>query len=523
MRHVVGPPGTGKTEALTAEVGRLIEAGADPVRMAVCTFTRAGADEAGSRMAERFGLNSDRLPWWRTLHGIGLRAIKESRDVSVAGPSHWRQFCRSYRLASAPDGFRPDGGEFDGQAEGDVLRCLYDWRRNNLLGFGEGYRAFASRFPDGLPVTMARASWFERSWSDFKREEALVDFGDMLTWPHESGWSPGVTHLIVDEAQDLSPIQVALVRRWSEGAETILGYDDDQTIYPYMGADPRWLLCGGAVWRELRESHRVPDRIWRVASRLIGRNRARRQKRWMPDGRQGGVYRDVPLDAVPDWITRLGGTWFVLARNRQHLRAVARVLNEASVPYANRSGWSPLDVARRQPEVAAALRLALGDAVTATELDSWISRRGGERLWLPEARQVVRIMARTAPDRLLLRQDVEAFATGAASSLLRSPGGALSLFGLERWIVRYLLDVLRRYGRDALLLPPAVEIGTIHAVKGAEADHVAVLPDMTRRTAYGYDTDPEPERRVWYVAATRARESLLVLERRGRGRYFDEL
>jgi len=523
VRHIVGPPGTGKTETLAAEVGRLIEAGTDPGRMAVCTFTRAGAEEAGSRMAERFGLDPDRLPWWRTLHGIGLRFIRQDRGVDVAAGKHWREFCAAHSLATNPDTYRANPEEYEEEAEGDVLRSFHDWRRHNLLSLEVGYRMYITRFPDGLPVSMERIRWFEREWSAFKQDKSLVDYGDMLDEPERAGWSPEIDVLVVDEAQDLTPVQVSLVRRWSERADLILGYDDDQTIYPYMGANPTWLMDGRSPYKSLGQSHRVPKRIWDLANRLISRNRRRRPKTWSPRGEEGSVERDVPLDLLPRRIAGESGTWFVLTRNHYHLAHVTKMLNDAGIAYWNRSGWCPLRRLRDRPTLEYALRLVLREPIEASAVEALLRDRSLAHLWLPQAKMALRSMTNGAPDRLLDLMDLERLLAPEAADALRGAEGLLSVFGLEPWQARYYLDVLRREGKDGLLCPPRVEVGTIHSVKGAQADHVAVLPNMTRRTAHGYDEDPEPERRVWYVAVTRAREHLILLDRIGKGRYFDEL
>ncbi|GAJ12655.1 unnamed protein product, partial [marine sediment metagenome] len=71
--------------------------------------------------------------------------------------------------------------------------------------------------------------------------------------------------------------------------------------------------------------------------------------------------------------------------------------------------------------------------------------------------------------------------------------------------------VIQQYGEAVLLKKPQVTIGTIHSVKGMEADYVAVCPDMSKKTWLSWQRLPEEEKRVWYVAATRAKEGLLLI------------
>jgi superfamily I DNA/RNA helicase len=70
----------------------------------------------------------------------------------------------------------------------------------------------------------------------------------------------------------------------------------------------------------------------------------------------------------------------------------------------------------------------------------------------------------------------------------------------------YYLKIIKNEG--SLWNPPRISINTIHAVKGGEADYVAVRPDMTRRTYEGSLDNPDSEGRVFYVAATRAKKGL---------------
>jgi superfamily I DNA/RNA helicase len=66
-----------------------------------------------------------------------------------------------------------------------------------------------------------------------------------------------------------------------------------------------------------------------------------------------------------------------------------------------------------------------------------------------------------------------------------------------------------------------VTVSTIHGVKGGEARNVVIDPQMTRRTAEGFDSDPESERRVWYVGASRTQNRLIVLDP-ARSAFYDE-
>ena len=81
----------------------------------------------------------------------------------------------------------------------------------------------------------------------------------------------------------------------------------------------------------------------------------------------------------------------------------------------------------------------------------------------------------------------------------------------------YYISLLRR--GESLVKNPRININTIHGVKGGEADHVALISDMAVSTWEASTVDPDSEHRVWYVGATRCKESLHIVMPRGRYSY----
>ena len=74
----------------------------------------------------------------------------------------------------------------------------------------------------------------------------------------------------------------------------------------------------------------------------------------------------------------------------------------------------------------------------------------------------------------------------------------------------YMLAIRKRGGK--LLNGTArVKLSTIHSAKGGEADHVVVLKEMAQRSHDEMAIDPDAERRVWFVAVTRAKQKLTVV------------
>ena len=85
------------------------------------------------------------------------------------------------------------------------------------------------------------------------------------------------------------------------------------------------------------------------------------------------------------------------------------------------------------------------------------------------------------------------------------------------WILlgrnQYQLGSLRRL-REEYDNSSRIKVSTIHGIKGGEADHVLLLTDIARRTYDRMEENPDDEHRVFYVAITRARESVHIIEPR---------
>jgi superfamily I DNA/RNA helicase len=84
-----------------------------------------------------------------------------------------------------------------------------------------------------------------------------------------------------------------------------------------------------------------------------------------------------------------------------------------------------------------------------------------------------------------------------------------ALQGIAPERIEFYLECLRR-GED-LRKPPRIHLKTIHGVKGAEADHVMLLTDISQKTSRAFTLAPDNEHRVFYVGITRAKTGLHIV------------
>ncbi|MCW8141571.1 MAG: ATP-dependent helicase, partial [Planctomycetota bacterium] len=297
---LIGPPGTGKTTALLGTwLAPALEAGVPPHRILACSFTKAAAGELAHRLAHKVGVDPEDLE--RTCCTIHSEAWGRVRMVDpglrVRGDDR--------------EQLQPDDADGE-QASGlrAAAKLVWDYVRSTLTGQGLPIRERVEEVCDShfatdrriVQYTPAQLTSEIEDYEQAKRERHELDFTDMLELalrvePRE------LELLVVDEAQDLSPLQWTLVSRWFERAKTVvLCGDPDQAIHTWCGADPAPLpwYARHADWtaRRLAKSYRVPRSAHRLARGLILQDPERMDAPYAPADRDGLVEEVSRLDAV---------------------------------------------------------------------------------------------------------------------------------------------------------------------------------------------------------------------------------
>ncbi len=352
------------------------------------------------------------------------------------------------------------------------------------------------------------------------RESGGLDFDDLLVRALDglgadarllARWRSRTARLLVDEAQDLDRTQLELALLLAAPANDVfLVGDDDQTVYSWRLADVRRVLGLAASLPGLRRvdletNYRCPPPVVARAVRLVEHNHERFAKRIVAGSRAGGRIILAP-DAADDVvrIRRAMATWpadettrAVLARtNRELLVAVVAAL-DLGIPF--RAPDLPLAI--EDPRLDGLLDRA------ETETDP---ARSPDRIPLPalgRLRAALRLEEAVSPP-----DDADEATEGdLVTALLGWAAAHPSIAALRAAVAerRARLAELRR--DDA-----ALTLATAHGTKGLEWDHVLVLTDgFPGRRAVSDATEPEraleEERRLAYVAWTRARRSLTLL------------
>lgn len=479
----IGPPGTGKTTTLLGEVEKFINAGARPDRIGFMSFTRQAVNEAIARTRRK----PEEVPYFRTIHSLCFRLCGLS-TTSVMGQDEYRDLGDALGLELT--------GSFDRRKSVEELS-----QADRALAFVEMCRATMSDLketwettPEADEVDWRLVDLVAKGLKKFKDENLLVDYTGMIEKYLATGPVPPLDALIVDEAQDLSLLQWKAVEKMSSNCKKlIIAGDDDQALYYWAGSRPEifqeFSKKGEAI--VLGKSHRLPKAVYKTAEKIIGGVKCRLKKDYSPRDAEGLVEERASYDDV-DMST---GDWLVLVRNRYMIKA--------AVDHCRREGYHYrcfLDTPQEWDSVKA--------------LVAWERLRKGEVL---KPKEVSLPMLFTKDKKIRDKFDKILRAKGQTYSrdfLAEETGANFSRPWFEALDVRpdeaeYVRAALRR--GEKLTRPPRIGIDTIHGSKGGEAENVVLKTDVSARTMAAAAKDPDPERRVFYVGATRAKSNLYLL------------
>lgn len=535
---VLAGAGSGKTRVITHRIAYGVDSGMySPGRVMAVTFTTRAAGEMRGRLR---GLGIDGVSA-RTFHAAALAQLNYFWPTVAGGEPAPPVLSNKVRLLS--DAANGLGLHLDGATLRDVAAEI-EWRKVTLRTIAEYARAgrpgVGRLGPDAVVA-------LHDAYEKLKDERRQLDFEDILlacAGMIES--EPRVAravreqyrHFTVDEYQDVSPLQERLLRLWlGERNDLCVVGDASQTIYSFAGADPRFLLefernHPGALVVRLERNYRSLPRVLATANALMrGRPGALELTAASEPARDSThVTFDASKEDTSEVSRALSGVSATYPDDEAEAAAVAKAIKKRLDAGETAEGFAVLYRAHSQ---SAALQAALAaQDIAATVL-------GGKKFFeLPEVRDALLVLRGEAVAggsgdlvrvvRDLLRSRGFTDAPPPASGALRDAWEArASLLRLAEaappgTTLRAFTDDLQVRARDQH--EPGlrtVTLATIHAAKGLEWDHVHVIGLSEGLLPISYARGLEQideERRLLYVAITRARRSVSLSWSAGNGR-----
>ncbi|MGZ0236821.1 ATP-dependent helicase, partial [Streptomyces sp. CPS1] len=523
---VLAGAGTGKTRAITHRIAYGVRAGVlQPTSVLAVTFTNRAAGEMRGRLRQ-LGAQGVQA---RTFHSAALRQLQYFWPKAIGGGMP-RLIDRKIQLvadAAAALGTRLDRGELR-----DVTSEI-EWCKVTQT-IPADYPYAAAKAGREAPRDPAEIAHLYAAYEDLKRDRAVIDFEDVLLLTvailqdrHDIAEQirAQYQHFVVDEYQDVSPLQQRLLELWlGERDDLCVVGDASQTIYSFTGATPDHLLdfrvrYPGATVVKLVRDYRSTPQVVRLANGLLAQahGRAADHRLELVSQRPSGPepvyaeYTDEPAEAegAARRIRELidagvpAAEIAVLFRTNSQSETYEQALADAGVPYQLRGAERFFD----RPEVRkagialrGAARFGGNDALLdgAVDLPSQVravlSGEGGWTPVPPAGSGAVRERWESLAALVNLAQDLAA----------ARPGATLGDFVAE-------LD--ERANAQHAPTVQGVTLASLHAAKGLEWDAVflvGVAEGMLPITYAKTDEQIEEERRLLYVGVTRARERLHV-------------
>ncbi len=515
--RVLAGAGTGKTRAITHRIAHGVHTGVyAPTEVLAVTFTTRAAGEMRTRLR---GLGAPGVQartfhsaalrqlryFWPRVHGHELPTLVESK-LPILGNAISRQRLRADQAAMRD------------------LASEIEWAKVSNVS-PEGYAEIARRRgrevtgfePDVVGRLFAGYEELKRSQGRMDMEDVLLLNAGMLAEDERVAAQVRRQYkwFVVDEFQDVSPLQWALLELWLGGRDELCVVGDpSQTIYSFAGADADYLRTfaeryPGTTSLELVRNYRSTPQVVTLANQLL----AGTPSRGVELQAQGGDGPVVGWSEEPDEVAEAehvaaraaeliesgvpAGEIAVLFRINAQSEAFEEALSRRGVPYVVRGAARFFD----RPEVRKAVTLIRGGARAG---------QGGD----DTAEGVVAVVtgvvsgegwSEQAPERGQQRDRWESWQALVDLAVdWAAEGGDLAGF---------VDDLDRRAAEQHAPVAEGVVLASLHTAKGLEWDAVFLvgLQDGTLPISYAQiPREVEEERRLLYVGITRARRYLAL-------------
>jgi len=515
--RVLAGAGTGKTRAITHRIAYGVATGIyNPAEVLAVTFTTRAAGEMRTRL-RILGAPGVQA---RTFHSAALRQLRYFWPRVYGGEPPELTASKIPVVAGAA---RRNRIETD-QARLRDLASEIEWAKVSNVRPDDYETLAPQRGREVSGLTHAEVGHVFSTYEELKREQGRMDMEDVLLigaalLAEDDRVAASVRSqykwFVVDEFQDVSPIQAALLDLWLGGRDEICVVGDPaQTIYSFAGARASYLTdfakkYPGTTSVELVRNYRSTPQVIAAANGLLqGTGTSSVQLRAQQPGGAEVTWREAAdevaeADAVAVEILRLQAAGVplremaVLFRINAQSENFEEALTARSIPYVVRGAARFFE----RPEVRQALALLraslrAGEAAREGLLEQVRAVLAGMG-WSAEAPSA-RGQARDRWESLMaLVSQAEEYATSELAPTLEG----------------FVAELDRRAGEQHAPVAEGVTLATLHTAKGLEWDAVFLAGVQEGSMPITYADTPaavEEERRLLYVGITRARKHLMI-------------
>ena len=497
---VVAGPGTGKTKTLTARIAYLLEKGAAASSILALTFTKKAAEEMQLRVTTLVGAQTPKIT---TFHGLCYELL--GSDTAFVSETQRLKIIKSLSRPAA-------------------LNHL-STREVGLV---------ISRAKNAIDTQDEATAKMVATYDAALQKQQMRDFDDLLVDAYallKNGQNnPAYQYILVDEFQDTNRLQYEILKLLSAVGNLFVIGDPNQSIYGFRGASGDILAQFKADFPDVREvtltaNYRSAEQIVRLSNAIFPDQPALQSKSTV----QGEVRAVETLNeySEAEWVLTeiqkaIGGGDFlravsddkrhehrtlrdfaILYRSRSAAHAVQKAVESSGLPYQVVGDGSPYE----KPDVQAVISVLQAVQTGQTEELESLSQDNQRK-----AAQLLQKHKQLSPSELA-EKAIKVLGLKPSRELAQLSAVLVRFKTLEE-AIRYFDDIARTgfYDPDA----DAITLLTIHASKGLEFP-VVFLIGMQEGVLPSDRSDAAEEKRLFYVAATRAKERLEITWARNRG------